>query len=80
MPFMALTRQSFNIFSSAPVHFSQRVVSVLHSQFVLSWATQREGFCHLGKSSLVLNQITFSKMTTFGAPFEITLYKEKMPQ
>ena len=36
-----------------------------------------EGFCHLGKSSLVLDQITFSKMTTFGAPFEITLYKEK---
>lgn len=39
-----------------------------------------EDFCHLGKSSLVLNQITFSKMTTSGAPFEITLYKEKMPQ
>lgn len=39
-----------------------------------------EDFCHLGKSSLVLDQITFSKMTTFGAPFEITLYKEKMPQ
>lgn len=39
-----------------------------------------KGFYHLGKSSLVLDQITFSKMTTFGAPFEIMLYKEKMPQ
>lgn len=41
---------------------------------------EREDFCHLGKSSLVLDQITFSKMTAFGALFEITLYKEKMPQ
>lgn len=41
---------------------------------------RKEDFCHLGKSSLVLDQITFSKMTTFGALFEITLYKEKMPQ
>lgn len=41
---------------------------------------KREDFCHLGETSLVLSQITFSKMTTFGAPFEIMLYKEKMPQ
>ena len=41
------------------------------------WQLKGEGFCHLGKSSLVLDQITFSKMTTFGAPFEIMLYKEK---
>lgn len=31
MPFMALTRQSFHTFSSAPVHFSQRAVHGLHS-------------------------------------------------
>lgn len=49
MPFMALTCQSFNIFSSAPVHFSQRVVNVLHSQFVFSEATQRGRFLSSGK-------------------------------
>lgn len=38
---------------------------------------KRKDFCHLGKSSLVLNQIAFSEMTTFGPPFEIMLYKEK---
>lgn len=49
MPFMALTSQSFNIFSSAPVHHSQRVVSVLHSQFVFSQTTQRGRFLSSGK-------------------------------
>lgn len=47
-PFMALTCQSFNIFSSAPVHF-HRVVNVLHSQFVFSLGTQRGRFLSSGK-------------------------------
>lgn len=83
MPFMASTcfhqlLFTFNMFSPATFHRELWMHSTasLCSQRQLKW----EGFCHLAKSSLALNQITFSKMTTFGAPFEITLYKEKMPQ
>lgn len=70
LPFMALTHQSFNIFSSAPGHFHTQE---LQSHFVFTY-----GKVLLSEnSSLVLDQITFSKMTTFEMPFEIMLYKEK---